>query len=252
MSARRIALAAALLALSLLATASTAAPAAVPKQARWLATFEMTQEVAWRMPRFVSRSDCYHRFWSEGSGDERWQIKTRRPVKVLAYHLSKNNPVVFKYGSWDMADMTTNGLDAAGMRVRRMHVAMGSYPGRCGGGDVTDPPRETDCGSRIPSYDVTFGFGRRKAFFSVHEKDEQPIPFVTCMVQGPPDFGLDEPAPAGASFSAAALLAGTRTVEIKGALRDRDEIRWQPGNGRTTSTGSIRWKLTLTPAGRGR
>lgn len=248
----RLALAAALLTVSMIVATGSSATAAGLKQARWLATFEMTQEVAWRLPRYVSRTDCYHRYWSEGSGGERWQIKTRRPVKVLAYSLSRNNPVVFKYGSWDMADMTTNGLDAAGMIVRRMHVAMGSDPGRCGGDRVTDPPRETDCGSRIPSYDVTFGFGRSKAFFSVHEKDEQPNPFVTCVVQGPPDFGLNEPAPAGARFSAAAILAGTREVVISGALRDKVELRWSPGNGKTTATGSIKWTLKLTPAGRGR
>lgn len=241
--------AAALLALSLLAASASAASAAGEKQARWWATFEMTQVVDWKMPRYFSSSDCYHRRWSEGSGDERWQIKTRRPVKLLAYSFSRTTPVVFKYGSWNMADMTTNGLDAAGFRVRRMNVAMGSEPGRCGGAREVDPPRETDCGSRIPSYDVTFGLDRRKAWFSVHEKDEQIFPFVTCMLQGPPDFGLEEPAPAGASYSSAALLAGTRAVEIKGSLRDRLVRRHPPG--KTTATGSIAWTLRLTPARRG-
>lgn len=240
--------ASALLAAASLALLPAAAGAASAPEARWMATFEMTQEIDWRLPRYDTTSDCFHRFWSEGSGSESWKMKTRRPVKVLAYRLSKQVPVSFKYGTFDRFAMGGDGLLSAGFIVRRLHEAGGSEPGRCGGESEVFAPEKYDCGSRLAEYNVTIGFARGRAWFSSLPTGEPMKPFLNCYVQGPADFGGEETAPSAARFNPSALLSGRRTVVLTGSDSESQVIKKNPGAGRLTTRGSIRWKLTLTPA----
>ncbi|MDW5595592.1 hypothetical protein VSS74_14680 [Conexibacter stalactiti] len=238
-----------LFAAMLLALLPAAADAAAP-EARWMATFEMTQEADWKLPRYTTTSDCFHKFWEEGSGSERWQIKTRRPVKVLAYRLSKQVPVAFKYGTFDRFAMGGDGLFSAGMIVRRQHQAGGSEPGDCGGESEVFAPAKTDCGTRLTEYDVTVGLARGKAYFSTQQKHLGLTPmFKNCNVQWPPDYGVEDGAPAPARYDVGALLSGRRTVVLAGAAKASQVITKNPGSGKLTTRGSISWKLTLKPAG---
>jgi hypothetical protein len=238
-------LAAAALALAL----PSAAGAAAAPEARWTATFEMTQQIDWKLPRYDTTSDCFHRFWAEGNGSETWKMKTRRPVKVLAYRLSRQVPVVFKYGTFDRFAMGGDGLRAAGFIVRRRHEAGGYEPGRCGGDSQIFDPEKYDCGSRLSEYDVTVGFVRGRAYFSSLPTGEPMQPYRNCDVHAPADFGGEETAPSAARFNAAALLSGRRTIVLSGSDSESMVITKNPGAGKLTTRGSIRWTLTLTPAG---
>jgi hypothetical protein len=130
-----------------------------------------------------------------------------------------------------------------------MHQAGGTEPGDCGGDSEVFAPEKTDCGTRLTEYDVTIGLARGKAYFSTQQRDLGLRPlFSNCSVQYPPDYGVEDGVPAPARYSVGALLSGRRAVVLSGSASASQVIKKNPGAGRLTTRGSIRWKLTLTPA----
>lgn len=237
----RLPLAVALTALLLPAAASAA------DSARWWATFEAKQTIDWSLPKSYGTSDCFKRFWGSGSGAETWSIKTRRPVKLLAYRFNASTPVNFKYGTWDELAEGGDGLEAGGLIVRRGIESAGVDAGDCGGRAEVFPPEQTDCGSRLPAYDVTFGLSRGRLVPSPNETGD-PVSWSTCPLHAPGRFALDHFNRPPATVSVAALLSGRRALTVRRTQTDSDYDPARTGSARRVRSGEVTWTLTLTPA----
>ncbi|MDO8210865.1 hypothetical protein [Conexibacter sp. CPCC 206217] len=214
------------------------------KGARWMAVFEARQTVAWKLPRSVTLTDCYHVRWLEGNGQEVWQISSRAPTKMYVIG-APDSPLTFRYGTWSMLEQTRMGIDAGSMIQRSSFSSSGSNPGRCGGEAVVDDPPERDCGARLPAYGVSFIHEGSRLEFSTHKENGQTT-YQSCLLNTPPRYvpGSFKQPPATAARER--LLSGRGTVRITGTDSSSDSI--PQGSSQLTTSARVTWTLTLMDA----
>lgn len=236
--------------LAVLACAAGAAPASAaklptaPKHAKFLVSFEGERSVKWDIPRWAPPSDCYHRRYQYGNGDEMWKVKSKQ-TKLLA--VGSSNQALIKLGTWSLTDATPLiGIPASGIRTRNYYVINGSDPGSCGGEQITEKAPDDDCGTKLPKHSVVPGFTGKQAFAeAIDAPDNQAPGFETCKLFKPRKM-TESWDRIPAKFASRDLFnKRKKTIAIRASKSWDDAIAIANG-GLINTTGSMSWTMTLT------
>jgi hypothetical protein len=227
-------------------TLGAAAPAHAARPAKFTATFEAQRTVTWDEPRWMTISQCDHVRYEYGEGGETWKVKSKA-TKVLVRRGYKGVPMI-RIGTWDERDPTVQvGLEASGFQSRTNDTFSGWNPGSCGGEPGTDPPRVTDCGTRLPKHHVILMFTARTLTPDVIDApDNMAAGYGKCPLNQPAKIREAWTRVPG-KYSLSKLLRARKAVEITG--KDKWSDKGFVGNGgRVNRSAHLNWTLTLTPA----
>jgi hypothetical protein len=236
-----------LAALCACALGAIAAPAQAAKPAKFTATFEAQRTVKWNEPRWQPPSSCYRVHYEYGSGGETWKVKSR-PTKILVSRGYKGVPMV-RIGTWNEREPTVQiGLEASGIQSRANDVFSGWNPGSCGGVPGTDPPRVTDCGTRLPKHIVLPQFAARTLTPDVIDAPDNMAPgFGKCALNQPGKIAEAWTRVPGKYSLSKLLSARRKPVQITGKDKWNDK-GFLPNGGLLNRSAQVSWTLTLEPA----
>ena len=213
-------------------------------KATFSAVFEAQRSVKWDQPRSVSQINCRGENYYLANGGEEAGMKTK-PFKVTVEGFGKS--VFWKFAKSPSADY---GVEAKGPHKRWFDDRMGTTGGWCGGGDVQPRP-ERDCGTKLPTYLVTFNaFGGTMSWASSHAPwmANEKLDFYTCTLVPPVGMHnssfprLDAKYKQGDLFNARKRKITVGTSKSYGP----DVTPVTNGGVNRTTSGSFSWKLTLT------
>lgn len=230
----------------LLAGAAPGAEAAGLDEARFTATFDATMRTTWTWPRHEYPGNCSGRPWRSGSGSETWRIRTRGVQKVLA--LRTGPRLVTWMGGWTVGG-AADPIAAGGLISRDAIVASGTTQGWCGGGTV-DPPPQTDCGDRLPSYDLhVTQLGRSLAVVPrlTSAPVNQRIGYATCRL--PMADGITQgswPTDVPGRLEHAAVFGRRKTLTVRGGRTWTQPHHGDSGYGNLSTTTTLTWTMRLT------
>jgi hypothetical protein len=237
--------------LTLAAVPATGAPKqGIPgmKSVRYLATFELEGKSTWKRPPHNYLTDCYHRYWNSGDGEEVLSMKTRRPVRVLFYRPPGAMAGMIA-GTWDPAEVLTSSGHKLGGKWTRRRVDRGWWEsGECGGDSGEYPMGDDDCGTRLPNWLVhlTWGGDRRMnpqigGDWSVGDRSQED--FDNCMAEYAQGLSLHsftlrpQPLTQKQVFSRQPQIVLSESRSASSSA--------PPGARPSTVETSLRWKLTL-------
>jgi hypothetical protein len=223
-----------------------AAPAQAAKPKKFTATFEAQRTVKWNEPRWQTVSQCDHVRYEYGEGGETWKVKSR-PTKILVSRGYKGMPTI-RIGTWNEREPTVQvGLDASGFQELKNDIFSGWNPGSCGGVPGTDPPRVTDCGTRLPKHIVLLQFAARTLTPDVTDARDNMAPgFGKCALNQPGKIGEAWTRVPG-KYSLSKLLGARKPVTISGKDKWNDK-GFLPNGGQINRSAQVSWTLTLEPA----
>jgi hypothetical protein len=217
-----------------------------PRQATFLLTLEAHREANWTVPQQSRTLEGPPRCldWQVGHGKETWDIKSRKPAKVVAR--SSNGSVTLSLTESQPTPYgTVKALVASGKTTRE-----GEYRQWSTGGTFCDAPvAESDhsgCGTRLPEHlvqPVVPNKGRINLRFLPSSQDVRfgPCPFLWADGYG--DAVWPEHTtklPVGALFD-----KKKKEIEIKGGIPWNERVDTPAGWGVGEASGKIDWTLKL-------
>ena len=232
----------------------TAALALVPAtgaqaaKATFSAVFEAKRSVTWDQPRGVSQINCRGENYYLANGGEEVSMKSK-PFKVTVQSYGKT-------AFWTFAkppspkDPASYGIEAKGPNKRWFDDTAGTTGGWCGGGDVAPRP-ERDCGTKLPTYLVTFSALRGKMTWTAGTAPwmaNEKLDFYQCTLVPPTGMHNSSFPDLEAKFKQADVFnPRKKTVTIGAGKEYGPDVTpvTNLGVNRTTS-GSAGWKLVLT------
>ena len=218
-------------------------------KATFSAVFEAQRTVTWDQPRGVSQITCRGENYYLANGGEEASIKTK-PFKVTVQGLGAKTAFWNFHKPIDPKNPTAYGIEGKGPHTRSFDDTAGSTGGWCGGGDVAPRP-ERDCGTKLPTYLVTFSALRGAMTWTAGYAPwmaREKLDFYSCTLV--PPAGMH-------SSSFPSLEAKYKQSDVFNRKKKRIVVsaskKYGPdvtpianlGVNRTTS-GSFSWKLTLT------
>lgn len=114
-------------------------------------TFEFEYTTKWEQPKYLTFANCYSQNFVEGKGSEALKLKTRKPERMI-FAIEGNYGMLVAPGR----GRGSGGLaKLGGSHVRSNRSRAWTEPGSCGGSASESRP-ETDCGTRLPNFEVLF------------------------------------------------------------------------------------------------
>jgi hypothetical protein len=216
--------------------AAAAAQPAAAKTVTYKASFESTFTTKWDMPAFLTGGSCFRKNYSRGSGEETWTMKTRKAQRVTI-----TTPIRGGY-------LFGAPIDLHGVHKRSGGSEVFWHPGDCGGVSGRNPDPESDCGTRLPEYELNFDAGDGKVepnpLTAGHMRREK-LHFATCEIRLADGLQSGVWPKVAKKLPLASIKAGRRKIEISGAEKWGQTFNEGRG-GEYRTDSSISWKLTLT------
>ncbi len=233
-----------------LAALGAAQPAAARpkplKSAKFSAAFQATYKTTWNEPkRLTGGSVCGGLNYQQGSGEESWTVKTRKPQKLIAFERSYG--ATFFHDTWDVNGDDGDGIAAFGVHKRTGDSFWSTEPGTCGGEyEREKPDPKADCGTRLPEYVLRFdGLEKIRPQFSVapHMRNEK-LHFAACDIRYAEGLTSNVWPKVEKALQAKRLFSRQRVVTVSASKKwdNADE----PSAEDWTTSSSLKWKLTLT------
>jgi hypothetical protein len=233
-----------------LATVATLTPASasVAATATFSGSFEAERSVQWDQPRGVDLIDCHGQHYSASNGEDRTSIKTRRPFKVVATGVGRT--VLWRFGAMPSANEPLSyGVEAHGVSTRSLVLQAGTTGGWCGG-PQDNPQPKTDCGTRLPVYQVAFSAGRGAVTWSASfaQRENERFDFYNCLLITPRGMYAGSFPALPAKLPRLGMFdRRQRTIVVSASKRYGPTSTPTPNLGvKVTSGGRVTWKLTLT------
>jgi hypothetical protein len=221
------------------------APAATSTAATatFSASFEAERSAQWNIPRSVGLTDCNGDHYSGSHGEDHTSMKTRRPFKVVVR--SVGGALFWQFGSLPRPnDPLSYGIEAHGVSTRGYFRLSGTTGGWCGAGQ-TDPPPKTDCGTRLPDYQVAFSAGRRELTWSASfaSRPNERFDFYNCPLNVPGGMNISSFPSLAAKYNGSTLFARRSRPLVIGVSKNYGPDTRPAG---FTASRHASWKLTLT------
>lgn len=236
------------------------------QQARFWATFRAEKTIGWSEPRWTTREDCWHSWWTQGSGRQTERYESTMPVKLLAYTAGMNNSsVFFKWRTWDeFAESSDREMPAVGTITRQATRSEDWVAGTCGvrgviiddeGNERTTPvPRPPDdCGTRKPGVDGWIGTGSKYMWLDTgasFASQEAQMGFRACELNMP--YEMDErgwSVDIRGRYSRAELFnPGVPVVKVSAGERYSQKQLIGGARAILFTSGSVSWTVTLRRA----
>lgn len=232
----------------------TAALALVPAtgahaaKATFSAVFEANRSVTWDQPRGVSQITCRGENYYLANGGEEVSMKSKA-FKVTVQSYGKTVFWTFSKPP-SPKDPASSGVEAKGPNKRWFDDKSGTTGGWCGGGGE-DPRPERDCGTKLPTYLVTFSAVRGKMTWTAGTAPwmaNEKLDFYQCTLVPPNGMHNSSFPDLEARFKQADVFnRRKKSVTIGASKKYGPDVTpvTNLGVDRTTS-GSASWKLTLT------
>jgi hypothetical protein len=230
------------------ASAIAPTPRGAPKTAKFLATFKAEFNTTWDQPRkMTGGSACGGLNYEQGRGTDSWTIKTRKPVKMLAYKTGYGAGLY--HGTWNPMDEEDFTFPAYGVHTRQGEIYWTTEPGSCGGVFQRQPPDpDGDCGTRLPEYGMRFDGVRRihPNFMNAPHMRNEKTWFTDCTARFANALGTGDWPRVDRKLPVKALFGKRKTVTVT-AGKSWDNAKDGTTNLFTTSS-KMTWTLTLTRA----
>lgn len=209
--------------------------------------FSGTVQTDWNMPKYMSYRTCYDTTWIEGAGSETWNVRSRGVNKVLA--TSNGVATQLQFGSWKPnADDDINGLDGKGEIHRSGGYKTTYTAGSCGvGPQYPNPTPESDCGTRLVNYEIQLSFYKGEITPDVLAHGNgirEKINYDNCTLVTPSNILAGSWPAVSGKLSNKKILGAHKPFTVTG----HDRAVGKGGVSGGTSTTTIDWKLTFTPA----
>lgn len=215
--------------------------------ARFTATFEAHKTASWDWPRVLGGGDCNGQPWSQSSGSEDQQVKTRGTFPVVVGGTRRFPGWTF--GAGRASDPRDVGVDASGPHTREWIQRSGTTGGWCGAAR-TDPPLPNDCGTQLSEYKLNLHAHGGVISWSLPYKNlpREKQGFYKCSLKTPADLPVNGfPSLEGKIRMTDVLNPRKRRIVVKA---DRTygptTLRLNDSGVTGTSTGTVSWTLTLT------
>jgi hypothetical protein len=202
-------------------------------------TFQLDYTTNWEAPRLWLYRDCFKTSWREGKGSEVLSLKSRKPQRLVF-------TIVGDYGSLSAPgrEARTGALIKLGGRwTREYRWRAWTESGPCGGPAEENPPEQTDCGTRLPNWEVLFlWFGNLNPAVggdqSIPNREQED--FDNCKVFYPRGSGRD-------GFFLRAQKLPISTVLRRRTFSVGDDQSWkdEPGSPGINTQSHRKWKATF-------
>lgn len=210
------------------------------------AVFEAKRSVQWDQPRVVSQINCRGENYYLANGGEEAEMKTKA-FKVTVEHYGT------KSAFWTFGKPPRPGeygVEAKGPHKRWFHDEMGTTGGWCGGGDVRPADPERDCGTKLPTYLVTFAAHRGALTFSENVAPwmaNEKLNFYKCTFIPPVGMHNSSFPRLEAKFKMADILnRRKKSIAIGASKSYGPDLTPVSDTVNRTTSGTFSWKLTLT------
>jgi hypothetical protein len=240
--------------LPLTATALALLPAsgASAAKATFTAVFEAERSVAWDQPRGVSVIDCRGENYVMANGGEAASLRTK-PFKVTVETFGKVARWTWGDEKKLWKDPSDYGIAAKGQHKRWHERRSGSTGGWCGGGE--HPRGESDCGTQLPEFQVTFNAWAGKFSWSANHASwmaREKLGFYKCPLNQPEGMHDHSYPSLEAKYRQADVFnRRKRTITIAASKKYGPTVIGIANLGvDNTSTGSYSYKLVLTRKGK--
>jgi hypothetical protein len=216
-------------------------------KATFTGVFEAQRSVKWDQPRSVSQINCRGENYYLANGGEEASLKTK-PFKVTVEGYGKT--VFWKFPTGSAKNPAAYGVEAKGPHKRWFDDRMGSTGGWCGGGGV-EPRPERDCGTKLPTYLVSFSVLRGTMNWTASTAPwmaNEKLDFYACTLVTPVGMHNSSFPRLDAKFKQGDIFNRSRRTVVIGTSKDygpNSTPVTNSGVNRTTS-GKVSWKLTLT------
>lgn len=251
-----------LLAAALLLTTLGAATAQA-KSVRFWATFRADKTIRWAEPKWYGHTDCYHRWWTSGSGRQTETYRSTKPIRVLIYTGGLTSQSTFiKWRTWDEFDEgATRHMPGMGKIDRSATRATDWEAGTCGvRGVIIDdegrerttpvPPEPQDCRASTPAVDANMYLGKTAELTigsAGSDQDALMGSYRACEIAVPHE--MDEfrwGSEVSARVPRAALFNRDLPAVVFSGRKDYHQ-KWFVGGmrGLVFATGSVRWTVTF-------
>lgn len=228
---------------------ATPAHAADTPMARFLVSYEGERTVGWDEPRWSPRYDCQHIYWTQSTGSERWQVKSK-PQKALLWQTSYGD-VNLHIGTWDPRDISDEfSFQGNGFVERRRFDSSGfDANDRCGPAtSQVDPPRPDDCGNRLPREHVVVNIRKGVVDVDVYDVRDRNSPpgYRSCSLIFPPGAPSDWPDEVTGKLNVKDLFNPARARVTVAARRSWSNVsELMGGKGTRSERAAVRWTLTF-------
>jgi hypothetical protein len=224
-----------------------AAAGASAATATFSASFEAERYAEWDQPRGVDLTDCHGQHYYAANGDDKASIKTRRPFKVTVTRAGRG--LFWQFGDLPTPhDPLSYGVEAHGVSTRNLTVISGTTGGWCGGAQTNAAPA-TDCGTRLPVYQVALSAGPREIAWSASfaQRAQERFDFYNCPLTVPDGMHVGSFPTLPAKINRAALFSRSKRPIVITASKDYGPTSIPlPNVGvERTSHGRVSWKLKL-------
>ena len=212
-------------------------------KATFTGTFEAERSVQWDRPRIVTTTDCNGEHYNQAKGGETASMKSK-PFKVTVQTFGRQTRLDFK----SVKPLPEGyGIEAAGPHKRFSERKAGFTGGWCGGAKIFE--QESDCGTKLPSYVVTFGSDPGKLTWNASHASwmgREKLNFYKCTIL-PPEGMYDSSFPKleGKYRASDFFNRRKRTITIQASKSYGPSIVPITSSVNQTSTGTFRWKLVL-------
>jgi hypothetical protein len=217
-------------------------------KATFSAVFEAKRSVKWDQPRGVSQINCRGENYYFANGGEEAEIKTK-PFRVTVEGYGK--AVFWKFANGPAIKSAMEyGVEGKGPHKRWFDDTMGTTGGWCGGGGV-EPRSERDCGTKLPTYQVSFSAHGGKMNWSANHASwmaNEKLHFYKCTIISPSGMHNSSFPNLDAKYTQGDVFNRRRSTIVVSARKDYGPDVTPVTNlgvNRTTS-GTFDWKLTLT------
>jgi hypothetical protein len=216
-------------------------------KATFTGVFEAHRSVKWDAPRIVTMTNCRGENYNLANGGEEVEIKTK-PFKVKVETFGKSVRWDFQKSKSPTGE-DEYGFVGHGPHKRWYHEERGNTGGWCGGAEVAPKP-ETDCGTKLPTYLVSFNatngimnWNANSAPWMANER----LHFYKCTLVPPEGmYNGSFPRVDGPYKQADLFNRRKGTIKIGATKAYGPSITPRSTTVNRTTSGTVTWELVLT------
>jgi hypothetical protein len=172
-------------------------------------------------------------------------MKTRSPFKVTVTRVGRS--IFWQFGT-PQSDPRAYGIEAHSVSTRSFTPIGGTTGGWCGGAQ-TEPQPKTDCGTRLPVYQVAFSGSPREVSWSASfaDRPNEVFDFYNCNLIVPSGMAAGSFPTLPGKVNRAGLFDRSKRRIVISASKDYGPTSSPvPNFGvNVTAHGTVSWKLTL-------
>jgi hypothetical protein len=220
-----------------------------PRSVPFTVKLTAKQTIEWRLPKHTTYTNCAGRWWEASRGTDTWEVATRGEPRINIINYGEK----IQFEPAPAANGTPRfSLPGGGHHVR--HATLQDGLERSGACNADPPPRPktpTDCGERLPDYELAFHYLNGQVLWSMGTADTEQgkTGFDNCPVEPPEGVTSTEFANIRTA-ARQAVIGGQRSFTVNASKTFGPAVYKRDRGGRLHTVAKVEWKAVFTRVGR--